>query len=105
MLLKVIVIGDSGVGKSNLITRLCQDRFVPSYTATIGIDFKLKTIVHDGIKYKMQIWDTAGQERFQTLTPAYYKNANGIVLVYSITDRKSFKNIEKWLRQIEDSAP
>ncbi len=100
VLLKVIVIGDSGVGKTNLITRLCQDKFVPAYTATIGVDFKLKTIVHSGVKYRMQIWDTAGQERFQTLTPAYYKNANGIVLVYSTTDQNSFKNIEKWLAQI-----
>jgi small GTP-binding protein len=61
VLVKVIVIGDSGVGKSNLITRLCQDRFNECYTATIGVDFKLKTICFSGVKYRMQIWDTAGQ--------------------------------------------
>ena len=99
------MIGDSGVGKTNLITRLCQGKFSECYTATIGVDFKIKTIIHSGVKYRMQIWDTAGQERFQTLTPAYYKNANGIVLLYSINDQKSFKNIGKWLSQIEDSAP
>lgn len=105
MLVKVIVIGDSGVGKTNLITRLCQDRFSDCYTATIGVDFKLKTITHSNTKYRMQIWDTAGQERFQTLTPAYYKNASGIILLYSITDPASFRNIGKWLAQIENSAP
>ena len=84
VLVKVIVLGDSGVGKSNLISRLCQDSFSDCYTATIGVDFKLKTIVHAGVRYRMQIWDTAGQERFHTLTPAYFKNANGILLLYSI---------------------
>ncbi len=99
------MIGDSGVGKTNLITRLCQGNFSECYTATIGVDFKIKTIIHSGVKYRMQIWDTAGQERFQTLTPAYYKNANGIVLLYAINDPNSFKNIGKWLAQIEDAAP
>ena len=101
---KVIIIGDSGVGKTNLITRFSQSNFKESYVATIGVDFKVKTIVVGNRRYKLQIWDTAGQERFKNITQTYYKGAAGIILTYSI-DRGSFENIERWIHQIENHAP
>lgn len=76
-----------------------------THISTIGVDFKVKTINVDGLKIKMQIWDTAGQQRFKTMTETYYKGAAGVVLVYSITDRKTFNNIESWLKQINESQP
>jgi Ras-related protein Rab-8A len=87
---KVIIIGDSGVGKTNIITRFCENNFKDSYVATIGVDFKIKTITVGNRKYKLQIWDTAGQERFKNITQTYYKGAAGIILTYSISDRNSF---------------
>ncbi len=89
-MIKVIIIGESGGGKTNLITRFCQNHFKDSYVATIGVDFKIKTIMIDEKKYKMQIWDTAGQQRFKNITQTYYKGAAGIILTYSIIDRTSF---------------
>ena len=96
----MIVIGDSGVGKTNLITRYCENNFKNSYVATIGVDFKMKWMNIDGKKIKIQIWDTAGQERFKNITQTYYKGAAGIILVYSVTDSASFDNIERWMAQI-----
>ena len=87
---KVIIIGDSGVGKTNLITRFCENSFKDSYVATIGVDFKIKTLSVGDRRYKLQIWDTAGQERFKNITQTYYKGAAGIILAYSISDRNSF---------------
>ena len=92
-LVKVIVIGDSGVGKTNLITRFCENHFKDTYVATIGVDFKIKSLVVNDKKFKMQIWDTAGQERFKNITQTYYKGAAGILMAYSITDPTSFSNI------------
>lgn len=97
---KVIIIGDSGVGKTNLITRFCQNAFKDSYVATIGVDFKIKTIAIGERRYKLQIWDTAGQERFKNITHTYYKGAAGIILTFSIVDRNSFENIQRWMNQI-----
>ena len=76
-----------------------------SHVTTIGVDFKIKTINIDGIKIKMQIWDTAGQERFKTITQTYYKGAAGVILVYSVTDKKSFNNLQNWIKQINESQP
>lgn len=92
---KVIVIGDSGVGKTNLILRFSDKNFNSNYVATIGVDFKIKTINIGDKRVRLQLWDTAGQERFRTITETYYKGAHGIVLTYSIDDRKSFENISK----------
>jgi Ras-related protein Rab-8A len=103
-LIKVLIIGDSGVGKTNVLLRFCENTFNPSHLATIGIDFKIKTMEIDGKKIRMQIWDTAGQERFKTITQTYYKGAVGIVLAYSVTDRSSFGNIENWMKQIKNHA-
>lgn len=81
-----------GVGKSCLLLRFCDDAWTPSFITTIGIDFKIRTIELDGKRIKLQIWDTAGQERFRTITTAYYRGAMGILLVYDVTDEKSFSS-------------
>lgn len=103
-LIKLLLIGDSGVGKSCLLLRFSDDSFTPSFITTIGIDFKIRTIVLDGKKIKLQIWDTAGQERFRTITTAYYRGAMGILLVYDVTDDQSFQNIRNWIGNIEQHA-
>jgi len=103
-LIKLLLIGDSGVGKSCLLLRFSDDSFTPSFITTIGIDFKIRTIELDGRRIKLQIWDTAGQERFRTITTAYYRGAMGILLVYDVTDEKSFGNIRNWIRNIEQHA-
>ncbi|XP_030839136.1 ras-related protein Rab-10 isoform X1 [Strongylocentrotus purpuratus] len=103
---KVLVIGDSYVGKTALITIFSTGRASPyrDYQTTIGIDFKIKTVELNGKKIKLQIWDTAGQERFHTITTSYYRGAMGIMLVYDITQEKTFDNIAKWLRNIQEHA-
>ena len=88
--IKLLLIGDSGVGKSCCLLRFSEDSFTPSFITTIGIDFKIRTIDLDGKRVKLQIWDTAGQERFRTITTAYYRGAMGILLVYDVTDERSF---------------
>eukprot|EP01084_Bolivina_argentea_P041807 77176_1 len=94
-LVKLLIIGDSKVGKSCLLSRFSDDSFTVSFVTTIGIDFKIKTVEIHGTRVKLQIWDTAGQERFRTITPAYYRGAMGILLVYDITDEQSFLNIRE----------
>jgi hypothetical protein len=91
-LIKLLLIGDSGVGKSCCLLRFSEDSFTPSFITTIGIDFKIRTIELDGKRVKLQIWDTAGQERFRTITTAYYRGAMGILLVYDVTDERSFNS-------------
>eukprot|EP00727_Mastigamoeba_balamuthi_P011974 m51a1_g74 putative rab gtpase (217) ;mRNA; f:238126-239268 len=103
-LIKLLLIGDSGVGKSCLLLRFSDDSFTPSFITTIGIDFKIRTVELEGKRIKLQIWDTAGQERFRTITTAYYRGAMGILLVYDVTDEKSFSNIRNWIRNIEQHA-
>lgn len=103
-LIKLLLIGDSGVGKSCLLLRFSEDSFTPSFITTIGIDFKIRTIELDGKRIKLQIWDTAGQERFRTITTAYYRGAMGILLVYDVTDEKSFNNVRTWISNIEQYA-
>jgi len=103
-LFKLLLIGDSGVGKTCVLFRFSEDAFNATFISTIGIDFKIRTIDLDGKKIKLQIWDTAGQERFRTITTAYYRGAMGIMLVYDITNEKSFDNIKNWIRNIEEHA-
>lgn len=103
-LFKLLLIGDSGVGKTCILFRFSEDAFNTTFISTIGIDFKIRTIELDGKKIKLQIWDTAGQERFRTITTAYYRGAMGIMLVYDITQEKSFENIKNWIRNIEENA-
>jgi len=103
-LIKLLLIGDSGVGKSCLLLRFSDDTFTTSFITTIGIDFKIRTIELDGKRIKLQIWDTAGQERFRTITTAYYRGAMGILLTYDVTDETSFSNIRQWMKNIEEHA-
>lgn len=103
-LIKLLLIGDSGVGKSCLLLRYSDDSFTQSFITTIGIDFKIKSILINESKVKLQIWDTAGQERFRTITTAYYRGAMGILLVYDVTDEASFLSVRNWMRQIDQNA-
>ncbi|XP_055389758.1 ras-related protein Rab-10 [Condylostylus longicornis] len=104
LLFKLLLIGDSGVGKTCILFRFSDDAFTSTFISTIGIDFKIKTVELRGKKIKLQIWDTAGQERFHTITTSYYRGAMGIMLVYDITNEKTFENIVKWLRNIDEHA-
>ncbi|CAL4061781.1 unnamed protein product, partial [Meganyctiphanes norvegica] len=101
---KVLVIGDVNVGKTCLVHRFCDERYYDTYISTVGIDFKQKIVNLDGVPIKLQIWDTAGEERFRTLTTAYYRGAQGIVLVYDVTNLDSFNHLSYWLRNIEENA-
>jgi Ras-related protein Rab-8A len=104
MQIKLLMIGDSGVGKTCLLLRYANDSFSPTFITTIGIDFKIKNIEIDQKRVKLQIWDTAGQERFRTITTSYFRGAQGIVLVYDVTDRRSFESIRNWINQIQQHA-
>ncbi|CAM0958698.1 unnamed protein product [Alopecurus aequalis] len=100
-LFKLLLIGDSSVGKSCLLLRFADDAYVDTYISTIGVDFKIRTVELDGKSVKLQIWDTAGQERFRTITSSYYRGAHGIIIVYDVTDMESFNNVKQWLSEID----
>lgn len=102
--LKILTIGDSGVGKTCLLLRYVDDRFSSSFISTIGIDFKVKTLNVDGKRIRCQLWDTAGQERFRTITTSYFRGAHGIALCFDLTDTKSFASVQSWIQQIKDNA-
>jgi len=101
---KLVLIGDSGVGKSCLLLRFADDTYTESHISTIGVDFKIRTIQLDGKTIKLQIWDTAGQERFRTITSSYYRGAHGIIVVYDTTDNESFEHVKTWLHEIDRYA-
>jgi len=101
---KILLSGDSGVGKTSLMLRFTTDEFTSSYLCTIGIDFKVKTINLGSKNIKLQIWDTAGQERFRNLTSSYYRGADGIMIIYDITVKESFDNVDKWIKEINEHA-
>ncbi|EMS52747.1 Ras-related protein RABA1f [Triticum urartu] len=101
-LFKVVLIGDSGVGKSNLLSRFARDEFSLDTRSTIGVEFATKTVRVDGKLVKAQIWDTAGQERYRAITSAYYRGAVGALVVYDVTRHITFENAERWLTELRD---
>lgn len=103
-LFKIVVIGDSGVGKSNILSRFTRNEFCLESKSTIGVEFATRTLQVEGKTVKAQIWDTAGQERYRAITSAYYRGAVGALLVYDITKRQTFDNVLRWLRELRDHA-
>ena len=101
LLFKLILIGDSCVGKSNILSKYLKNEFDPNSRATVGVEFGTKNILINNKKIKIQIWDTAGQERYRSITSAYYKGAKGALIVYDITRRTSFDNIDKWISDLK----
>lgn len=100
-LLKLLLVGDSGVGKTCLLMSFTAKDFDADSRSTIGVDLKVKIVHVRGQKIKLTIWDTAGQERFRTLTSAYYRGAQGVILVYDVTRRDTFENISEWLKEVD----
>jgi Ras-related protein Rab-1A len=100
---KLLLVGDSEVGKSCLLSRFVEDSFTFSsgFTPTIGVDFMVRTVEVNGNAVKLQIWDTAGQERFQPITRSYYRGAQAILIVFDVTNIESFNNVRKWLQEID----
>lgn len=103
-LVKVLMVGDSGAGKTSLVSRYVDDMFNSTMVSTIGIDFKIKNIVVNNKKIKLQIWDTAGQERFRTITRAYYRGAMAVAFVFSLDNVTSFNNIKNWLNIVDQNT-
>uniref|UniRef100_A0A0M3I2J9 Ras-related protein Rab-25 n=1 Tax=Ascaris lumbricoides TaxID=6252 RepID=A0A0M3I2J9_ASCLU len=103
-LFKVVLIGDSGVGKSNLLSRFTRNEFCLESKSTIGVEFATRTIEMEGRRIKAQIWDTAGQERYRAITSAYYRGAVGALLIYDIAKHVTFENVERWLKELRDHA-
>eukprot|EP00923_Selenidium_pygospionis_P057885 GHVN01101450.1.p1 GENE.GHVN01101450.1~~GHVN01101450.1.p1 ORF type:complete len:171 (+),score=13.68 GHVN01101450.1:158-670(+) len=103
-LYKIVLIGDSGVGKSNLLSRFTRDEFNLESKPTIGVEFATKSVQAEGKIIKAQIWDTAGQERYRAITSAYYRGAVGALLVYDIAKKTSFEHVERWLKELREHA-
>ncbi|KAJ8618681.1 hypothetical protein MRB53_014867 [Persea americana] len=103
-LFKVVLIGDSGVGKSNLLSRFTRNEFCLESKSTIGVEFATRTLQVEGKTIKAQIWDTAGQERYRAITSAYYRGALGALLVYDVTKPTTFENVSRWLKELRDHA-
>ena len=98
---KFVMIGDTGSGKSCILLRFADDTYTETYITTIGVDFRFRTVTVEGKTCKLQIWDTAGQERYRTITSAYYRGADAIVMVYDITSMDSFKHVNDWLLEVK----
>jgi small GTP-binding protein len=103
-LFKLVIIGDSGVGKSNLLSKYVNNSFQENSKATIGVELSTKVLQIEGKTIQNQIWDTAGQERFRAITSAYYRNAVGAIIVFDLTKPKTFENLAKWLREVREYA-
>lgn len=103
-LLKIVLIGDTGVGKTNLLSRFSRDQFNPDSKSTIGVEFATKTLEIDGKTIKAQIWDTAGQERYRAITSAYYRGAIGALLLYDISASLTFNSLSRWLKELKENA-
>ena len=102
---KVLLLGDSSVGKTCFLLRYCDKSFQDAHLSTMGLDYRLKTMtLKSGKNIKLQIWDTAGQDRFRAITKNYYKGANGIILIYDVTNAQTFENVKNWISQIKEEA-
>ncbi|XP_053694852.1 ras-related protein Rab-35-like [Sabethes cyaneus] len=101
---KLLILGDSGVGKSSLMLRFADNDFLPSFLTTVGVDLKIQNMMIDGTRVKVQIWDTAGQERFRTITNTYYRGAHGVIIVYDVTNGESFTNVKRWIHEIDSNC-
>lgn len=104
-LVKILLIGESGVGKTCVLEQFIESKFTTNHLPTIAIDFRMKILKINNIKLKMQLWDTAGQERFNTLTTGFFKSSHGVIIIYSITDKNSFEKVFKWMDQISLLGP
>ena len=105
LLYKILVLGDSSVGKTCFLMRYADNTFQEIHMSTIGLDYKLKNVqLDDGKIVKIQIWDTAGQDRFRSITKNYYKGAHGIILIYDVTSRKTFDSVKNWISQIKEEV-
>jgi small GTP-binding protein len=102
--LKILTIGESAVGKTCILLRFTDNKFLKTHLTTIGIDYKSKVIKVQNYSVKLKIWDTAGQERFRNITQQYYKGADGILLVYDVTERTSFEKVREWMKQIQQNT-
>lgn len=103
-LFKIVLIGDFGVEKSNILSRFTRNEFCLGFKSTIGVEFATRTQQVEGKTNKAQIWDTAGQERYRAITSAYYRGAVGALLVYDITKRRTFENVQRWIQELRDHA-
>ena len=104
MIFKLILIGDAAVGKTNILSKYLRDEFDPNSKSTVGVEFGTKNVTLENNKIKLQIWDTAGQERYRSVTSAYYKGAKGAILVYDITRKATFENIDKWIPDLKTNG-
>ena len=104
MMIKVILIGDSGVGKTNIMSKFLKNQFLENSKATVGVEFGSKLFIHENHKIKAQIWDTAGQEKYKAITGAYYKGSKGALVIYDITRKDTFTNIEKWVNDLKTTG-
>jgi small GTP-binding protein len=100
VMFKLLIVGESGAGKTCMLLRFADDGFEPDFVSTIGVDFKVKEIVLDGKRVKLQIWDSAGQERFRNITSSYYRGCAGIIIVYDVTRQDSFEKVTDWIQEV-----
>lgn len=100
---KFVIVGDSGVGKSNIISRYCKDTFIQDGKATVGVELENKFFKVNNETLNVSIWDTAGQERFKSITNAYYRGANGVIIVFDLTRKETFENVKNWFTEVKNT--
>ena len=103
--LNILLVGDANVGKTSILLKYTENFFPNQYQATIGVEYKMKIIKLNNMNIKLQIWDTAGQERYKSIAKNFFRSANGVFLVFDITDKKSFENLNKWIEDVKENSP